>query len=47
MSNIIISGANEGIGYYLTKQLLDEKNRVRLSDLCFAKIFGQPLKTLH
>ena len=33
MSNIIISGANEGIGYYLTKQLLDEKNRVAVLDL--------------
>lgn len=33
MANIMISGANEGIGYYLTKQLLDEKNKVAVLDL--------------
>lgn len=33
MSNIIISGANEGIGYYLVKELLDEKNKVAVLDL--------------
>lgn len=33
MSNIIISGANEGIGYYLVKQSLDEKNKVAVLDL--------------
>lgn len=33
MANILISGANEGIGYYLAKQLLDEGNKVAVIDL--------------
>ena len=28
MKNIIILGANEGIGYWLAKQLLDDGNNV-------------------
>lgn len=33
MSNIIISGANEGIGFYLVKQLLNDGNKVAVLDL--------------
>lgn len=33
MSNIIISGANQGIGYYLVQQLLLDGNQVTVMDL--------------
>ena len=33
MSNIIISGANEGIDYHLVKQLLNDGNKVAVLDL--------------
>ena len=33
MSNYIITGANEGIGYYLVKSLLEKDNKVAVIDL--------------
>lgn len=33
MRHFLITGANEGIGYYLAKQLLDEGNKVAVIDL--------------
>lgn len=33
MANIIITGANQGIGYYLAKHLLENKNKVAVFDL--------------
>ena len=33
MSNIIITGANQGIGYFLVEQLLKENNKVAVLDL--------------
>lgn len=33
MSNIIITGANQGIGYFLAEQLLKDGNRVAILDL--------------
>ena len=33
MSNIIITGANQGIGYYFAEQLLKEGNSVAIFDL--------------
>lgn len=43
MANIIISGANEGIGYYLIKQLLDEGNKVAVLDLQTENLTGLKL----
>ena len=34
MKNIIILGANEGIGYWLVKQLLEDGNNVGVLDIC-------------
>lgn len=34
MKNIIILGANEGIGYWLAKQLLEDGNNVGILDVC-------------
>ena len=33
MANIIITGANEGIGYYMIKKLLADGNRVSVLDI--------------
>lgn len=33
MANIIITGANEGIGYYMAEKLLSEGNRVSILDI--------------
>lgn len=33
MSNIVITGANQGIGYFLAEQLLKDGNRVAVLDL--------------
>lgn len=33
MSNILIVGANQGIGYYMAKQLLEDGNRVSVLDI--------------
>lgn len=33
MANIMITGANQGIGYYFVEQLLKDKNRVAVLDL--------------
>lgn len=33
MGNIIITGANQGIGYYMVKQLLKDGNRIAVLDL--------------
>lgn len=33
MANIIITGANEGIGYYMAEKLLSEGNRVSVLDI--------------
>ena len=34
MKNIIVLGANEGIGYWLAKQLLEDGNNVGILDIC-------------
>ncbi|MGN0376135.1 MAG: SDR family NAD(P)-dependent oxidoreductase [Suilimivivens sp.] len=34
MKNIVILGANEGIGFYLAKQLLEDGNNVGILDIC-------------
>ena len=33
MANIIITGANEGIGYYMIEKLLADGNRVSVLDI--------------
>ena len=33
MANIIITGANQGIGYYFTEQALKDGNRVAVLDI--------------
>ena len=33
MANIVITGANQGIGYFLAEQLLNDGNRVAVFDL--------------
>jgi NAD(P)-dependent dehydrogenase (short-subunit alcohol dehydrogenase family) len=33
MSNILIVGANQGIGYYMVKQLLEDGNKVSVLDI--------------
>ena len=40
MANIMISGANEGIGYHLAKQLLDEGNKVAVLDIQTENLAG-------
>ena len=34
MKNIVILGANEGIGYWMAKQLLEDGNLVGVLDIC-------------
>lgn len=38
MSNIIITGANEGIGYYLVRKLLQDGHNVGVLDVDIANI---------
>jgi len=45
MKTILISGANEGIGYFTAKQLLDSGNKVYVFDICTDNI--DRLKDLH
>lgn len=40
MKNIIILGANEGIGYWLAKQLLEDGNNVGILDICTENLAG-------
>lgn len=45
MANIIISGANEGIGYYMAKTLLEDGHRVAVLDV--ATIHLEKLKETY
>lgn len=38
MSNILIVGANQGIGYYMVRRLLEKGNKVAVLDICTEKI---------
>ena len=40
MSNILIIGANQGIGYYLAESLLESGNRVAVLDIPTHPIAG-------
>ena len=39
MKNIIILGANEGIGYWLAKQLLEDGHNVGILDICIDNLY--------
>ena len=45
MSNIVITGANQGIGYFLAEQLLNDGNRVAVFDLETENL--EKLKSVH
>ena len=45
MANIVITGANQGIGYFLAEQLLNDGNRVAVFDLETENLEKYPCQT--